>query len=189
VSRSKYINFPIGQGALDYLCSIYAVINAFHLQDLLTDVPGLPDGKLKAAEELFEHLLERINKKGNLFLATTQGIDPEDIPWLITTARNSPKGRKGTPLPQFPAGEYNFKDMVAIRSHLKSQSKAAAIIFFRILSDGFTHYTVVKKINDSGDLVLFDSYGFETIADKDGKLLLKNESVEEAIEIENVFLL
>ena len=90
-------NFPLQQGNLDWLCSVYATINAMYLAIGDEEWPVPLVGGRSFAEKLFIHLIERITLEGNLFLALTKGVDPDDVFWLSNIAKKYFNNRPQAP--------------------------------------------------------------------------------------------
>ena len=165
--------FPLQQGALDDLCSVYAIVNFLAL------VCG-KDFKPAQARAVFNSAIAAIDtvNPGDLQALVTEGIDPKHLVCLYNEAvkglwsfPKTPKLKlqKGPPTPD-----------------------KNTIIFFaqdQFPDNTFTHYTVVKKVENDGSLLLSDSYGLPKIVCNEGKYTLQRDHDEKArnVEILNVW--
>lgn len=154
--------FPLQQGDLDSLCSIYAVINLLHSRG---DVPDFD-----AAVRMFQNLIDRItaHPEGNVAGAVKTGVYRNDVPWFLEQL-----GRKAV-----KKNARNVEDIV-------EGAKKGAIIFFKVLRGNFDHYTVLSPTSTAVRLELIDSYGFNEIIASGGGWTLKGEPVE----IKNLYVL
>ena len=139
--------FPLQQGTLDDLCSVYAIINFLHLES---------DGEIdfERGAKIFQKGIKAVakyevatkGKMGTLKGLVAQGNDPENFVWLYGKMGETRHGLE----------------------HKKTVSAAnmPALVYFEVnpspIKD-FTHYSVVRSVNKDGDMVLFDSYGFSNI--------------------------
>lgn len=131
---------PITQGRLDCLCSVYAGINLLRLNG---SIP--PDEH--SGWDRFRKAIKRIEKEGNITAAIVEGLDPEDIAWLLKTL-----------------GAQSVKEIRPSDVAETVSPKSGVLIFFRKATEPNTHYTVVQKVaSTTGDYILFDSYGFEKL--------------------------
>ncbi|WP_126979617.1 hypothetical protein [Frigidibacter oleivorans] len=131
---------PLTQGRLDCLCSIYAGINLLRLNG------AIPDDEPSAWEK-FRTAVERIEKEGDLSAAVLEGIDPEDIPWLLDVL-----------------GAQNVEGVSPSDIASRVGPNCGALIFFCKKEEPKTHYTVVQGVDaETGDFILFDSYGFSRL--------------------------
>jgi len=175
--------FPLQQGDLDSLCGVYATINAL---SLATKDHGWPDKSadpIVKAERLFVHLVERIvlATDGNLFRATTEGLDPPDVVWLVDIAENYwNDGRRGfrtsaNRLAFPPVKNEKMPNFYVIMNHLK---KGGQVILAYGQGKDIEHYTVVLDVSDAGRTInLFDSYGIAEMTHTDGAFSIGNDKV------------
>ena len=154
--------FPLQQGDLDSLCSIYAVINLLHSRGEIAD--------FDAAVGKFQKLIDCItaHPEGNVAGAVKAGVYRGDVPWFLEQLGRK-VAKKNAP---------NVEDIV-------EGVKKGAIIFFKVLQGNFDHYTVLSPASTAARLELIDSYGFDEILASDGGWTLKGEPVE----IKNLYVL
>lgn len=145
--------FPYQQGNLDYLCHLYAAVNLLHLR-----------GKIVTLEQAGEQFTKAIQwiwtaKGGNLFAATTEGMDPPDVAEMLDEL--------GIPVDHI---EQPKPDVVAKRA------ANGAVIFIK--GSDWDHYTVIRAARGVEIIELFDSYGFRQCQHLDGNWIIDGEEVE-----------
>lgn len=153
--------FPLQQGDLDYLCSIYAVLNLGYLHGTI--------GTLEDAKHRFDDIVREIPKaKGDLPAYVTKGIDPgKDFAWALEQAKLT----KGT-LDTSPS--YS-----SLRSDLENDRHPIPVyVVGKRPSRHFSHYTIATGVHPNGNIALFDSYGFVELVRKVGALILGSETVK-----------
>ena len=139
--------FPLKQGDLDWLCSIYAAINLRHLRDTTFSD--------STADELFKKLITKQlpARKWNVGRYVAEGVNPKDIRGLFEAAEFSSVKLITTPSPE------------AIAMECRQQS--GLLIYFEETTGGrnrFSHYTIATCVTQSGDIELYDSWKFDRLA-------------------------
>lgn len=153
--------FPLKQGDLDYLCSIYAAINLWHLRDAMFDV--------SAADKLFRTLIsEQLPPlKWNIGKYVSEGVDPNsDIVELFEAA-------------QFSSVEAISPSFETIAAECSKQS--GVLIYIEETTGGcdrFTHCTIATGVTRSGDVELYDSWKFKRLKRANGELTAGNYKVQ-----------
>jgi len=150
---SEARTFPMKQGDLDWLCSIYAAVNLRHLRDTSFSV--------SAADELFKYLVKTQlpRRKWNIGRYVAEGVDPNaDIVELFQAAGFS-NVEPIDPRAETFAAECN-------------QSSGLLIYVVEITSDRgrFSHYTIANRVTQSGDIALYDSWKFDRLVRVDDEL-------------------
>lgn len=153
--------FPLKQGDLDWLCSIYAAINLRHLRDKIFSV--------SSADVLFRKLIETQlparNWKIGRYIA--EGVDPNaDIVELFEAAG-------------FPSVE--AIDLSAETIAAECSQQTGLLIYIEETtgdSDFFSHYTIATRVTQSGDIELYDSWKFQRLARVGGDLKAGNLNVK-----------
>lgn len=127
------------------MCCLYAVINLLHRH-------GWADS-VELAGEHFARILDNLpSLKWDISTFATQGVDPnEDVIELLNLA-----GFSALEIPP-----ENLAEVCAINSK-------GILIFCKHLEGKFDHYTVVTEVSKDGELLLFDSYGFDRAIPKNG---------------------
>lgn len=147
--------FPLQQGSLDWLCSIYAAINVMHLRGKITT--------LDAAAVPFGQAIEFMQKeKGwNLSRAICEGIDEEDCCQLFQKLSGADW--------EVDSGNVYTDRLSRLKELLHGGAKAVVVSLVRDAEDerGVMHYTVVTHVS-STNLTTWDSQGkkIERNADK-----------------------
>lgn len=162
---------PLQQGELDSLCSVYAAVNLRRLRNPEEDSFGI-----------FKELIESIHMYGNLARASLEGIDPDEICWVLK---------------EVGLGEHIIIDNPSIDTlteiidttpkgifiSLKCENKTFVRVNGKTRAEHinhddapFTHYTIVTKV-DAESLTLFDSYGFSKLMRNGNEIHLKNVPV------------
>ena len=191
---AKKKNFPLQQGDLDFLCSVYAAINALHLRTKDVGFPDATAGGLALAEQIFNHVIHRIStdKRGNLSGAISKGIDAKDIRWLVNETRGywndpgtshrkaDPKLLEIPPIKSAKGFQVKNPEIQEMREHL--QAGQVIIAFER--DDGFDHYSVISSIKPDNTIMLYDSYGISQLPWVEGSYKLDGK-----VTITSAFLL
>jgi hypothetical protein len=187
-------NFPLQQGDLDFLCSVYAAINALYLRARPVGFPDATAGGLALAGQIFVHVVHRINtaKGGDLPGAISEGIDPKDIFWLVNETRGywndpSTSHRKEDPLlPMIPLIENvdGFWKPTPKIEEMREHLQAGHVIIAFKRDDGFDHYSVISSIKLDNTIILYDSYGISQLPWVDGSYKLDGK-----VTITSAFLL
>ena len=136
--------FPLQQGALDWLCSIYAAINAMNV---CGEIATLDD-----AADPFRNAIKFMQKeKGwNLSKAIRKGIDEEDCRELFQKLSGAAWGVDS---------ETDYPDrLVRLKDLLDRGAKAVVVSLVRVASEprDVLHYTVVTGVS-SKRLTFFNS--------------------------------
>jgi hypothetical protein len=194
-AEMKKKRFPLQQGDLDYLCNLYAIINAMKLME--------PTLSIEDAGKIFNFVVyDTCFAVGGNLGAIAAGIGPyyneekPDDPGLGNAMKRLLKNVLKTPdlsvgLPQFEI-EVNTKvNLRMIAGQIKKTGRPV-IFQYRTTTRGglsreeqFEHCTVVQAVACDGALVLFDSYGL-----KRAHHFGKDETVDdEQIMVRNAFFL
>lgn len=153
--------FPLKQGDLDYLCSIYAAINLRHWRGTMSGV--------SAADKLFRKLISKQlpARKWNVGRYVAEGVDPHsDIVELFKAA-------------EFASVEAITPSVEKIAEACSEQS--GILIYFEETTGGcdrFTHYTIATGVTRSGDVELYDSWKFERLQRANDELKAGNYKVQ-----------
>jgi hypothetical protein len=153
---------PRRQGYFDYLCGLYAIVNACN------KVGGLKDGD---DEAVFHHLVEYINSENKLYTALTHGMEFDEMRLLMEKVSNEYRINFDTPF--LSSNKTDLSKFIQECSKALSGNQSVIIFLKRIplnypepsIKD-ITHWTVIDDIS-SQKLYLFDSYGFNFINLKD----------------------
>jgi hypothetical protein len=129
---------PRRQGYFDYLCGLYAIVNACN------KVGGLKDGD---DEAVFHHLVEYINSENKLYTALTHGMEFDEMRLLMEKVSNEYRINFDTP--------FLSSNKTDLSKFIQECSKALS-----------GNQSVIDDIS-SQKLYLFDSYGFNFINLKD----------------------
>lgn len=141
--------FPLQQGDLDFLCSLYAVVNLLHLHGRAATIPE--------AGAHFTRIMGKLpSLKWDLPRFVTEGVNPTgDLLELLGVA-----GFKGLVLPVRELNELRV-------------TEPGVLVFLKSRDGSFDHYTIVTEVRSTGDLVLFDSFGFDVIECQAGAYTLR----------------
>ncbi len=147
---------PLRQGRLDYLCGVYAVINAVRLT--LAD-PA--DFRSTDCRWLFQALVRDLGRAGVITDLMIDGQNQTHVRLCLRLAQTHVSHRY--PATFAYAVPFHGRSIVprrhflaAIRDHLKHPSRAAVLRLSQ-------HWSVVRRVSPTA-LVLFDSWGVERIA-------------------------
>lgn len=136
--------FPLQQGDLDYLCSIYAVLNLANLHGTI--------GTVDDAKGCFDKIIRKIPGAmgGKLPAYVTKGIDPgDDFAWALGEAEFVNGSLVRSPS-YFSLCDALEKDRLPVPIYVVGLKG----------SRHFSHYTIATAVHPNGNIALFDSYGF-----------------------------
>ena len=147
--------FPLQQGDLDWLCSLYATINLLYLHKKIS--------ALEEADQQFRALITGVlpTLGWDLGRYIALGVDPDqDILDLL----------KGV---GFRKIEYFEPTVLAIATACRETPGVLIYFSERPRPNGtelFSHYTIVTSVSDAGELELYDSRGLKPIKQVCGRL-------------------
>ena len=157
---TEHSDFPLQQGSVDWLCSIYAALNILYLR-----------GELKSVNEAsfkFAEILQRLaDHNYNIRYYVTQGVDPENITDVLEIS-----------------GISKIKDHQDHKNEFVGKyenAKAYLLYLCDVETNGikYTHYTISTAKTPSGAHLLYDSCGFaELVPTGDGRFILGDKHVE-----------
>lgn len=140
--------FPLQQGSLDWLCSLYATINLCHRHDRIV-APAEADVLFR---KLVADALPALNWDIGRYI--TQGVDPN--PDVIDLLKAAGFSEIGTLQPTLSAIAEACRETPGVLIYFSEQPEAKRGL-------PFTHYTIVTSVSGEGKLSLFDSNGFDMI--------------------------
>lgn len=150
------------QGYFDYLCGLYAIINACN------QVGGLGDGD---DEVVFKDFVKHINRRNKLYTALTIGMEFEEMRLLLDRVRK--KYKIDYDIPSSKSDKIDLSEFISKCSGALSKNQSIIVFLKKIPLNypepsirDIDHWTVIDDISNQ-KVHLFDSYGFESINLKD----------------------